>query len=150
MSARSAIRSSQVSSAFSIARVVLSASASALTSKKKTNSYQERTGRLAWTDDTGRLLVSLSSLACCTGGCMDASTRVQTILFLISDTGAGHRSAANAIRNAMNLLAPEVSDQETRGLPVPGANESQPLKEKHTFAPSPSSYCPAYQVKVVD
>src|SRR5436190_19760470 len=28
----------------------------------------------------------------------------RTILFLIADTGAGHRSAANAIRNAMTFL----------------------------------------------
>ena len=29
----------------------------------------------------------------------------RTILFLIADTGAGHRSAANAIRNALNFIA---------------------------------------------
>src|SRR4051812_4282208 len=31
----------------------------------------------------------------------------RTILFLIADTGAGHRSAANALRNAINILAEE-------------------------------------------
>src|SRR5262249_39059100 len=31
----------------------------------------------------------------------------QTILFLIADTGAGHRSAANALRNAITILAEE-------------------------------------------
>ena len=34
-----------------------------------------------------------------------ANANDRTILFLIADTGAGHRSAANAIRNAINLLA---------------------------------------------
>lgn len=34
---------------------------------------------------------------------MDAQQR--TILFLIADTGAGHRSAANAIRNAIKLIS---------------------------------------------
>ncbi len=29
----------------------------------------------------------------------------RTILFLIADTGAGHRSAANAIRNAIGIIA---------------------------------------------
>ncbi len=29
----------------------------------------------------------------------------RTILFLIADTGAGHRSAANAIRNAITFIA---------------------------------------------
>lgn len=31
----------------------------------------------------------------------------RTILFLIADTGAGHRSAANALRNAINIIAEE-------------------------------------------
>ena len=31
--------------------------------------------------------------------------QIRTILFLIADTGAGHRSAANAIRNAISLIA---------------------------------------------
>jgi len=59
---------------------------------------------------------------------MDASMRVQTILFLISDTGGGHRSAANAIRNAMNMLT-----QEAGGQRAPG-----------------SLALPSYRVKVVD
>jgi 1,2-diacylglycerol 3-beta-galactosyltransferase len=36
-----------------------------------------------------------------------AASRVPQILFLIADTGGGHRSAANAIRAAMDLIAPE-------------------------------------------
>lgn len=38
---------------------------------------------------------------------MTAPRRSRTILFLIADTGAGHRSAANAIIAAMRLLADE-------------------------------------------
>lgn len=42
----------------------------------------------------------------------------RTILFLIADTGAGHRSAANALRNAVNIIAEEeqtrwLADQQT-------------------------------------
>jgi 1,2-diacylglycerol 3-beta-galactosyltransferase len=37
------------------------------------------------------------------GSLVDAKQR--TILFLIADTGAGHRSAANAIRNAIRLIS---------------------------------------------
>jgi 1,2-diacylglycerol 3-beta-galactosyltransferase len=36
-----------------------------------------------------------------------AASRVPRILFLIADTGGGHRAAANAIRAAMQLIAPE-------------------------------------------
>jgi 1,2-diacylglycerol 3-beta-galactosyltransferase len=35
----------------------------------------------------------------------------RTILFLIADTGAGHRSAANAIRNAIVLISQQEQDQ---------------------------------------
>ena len=38
---------------------------------------------------------------------MATTRRVPLVLFLIADTGGGHRSAANAIRSAMDLLAPE-------------------------------------------
>ncbi len=35
--------------------------------------------------------------------------RAPVVLFLVADTGGGHRSAANAIRAAMNLIAPEAT-----------------------------------------
>lgn len=35
----------------------------------------------------------------------------KTLLFLIADTGAGHRSAANALRNAINIMAEEKQQQ---------------------------------------
>lgn len=50
---------------------------------------------------------------------MPAPTRQRRILFLIADTGAGHRSAANAIHHAMRMLAESPSLSSPR-LPVPG------------------------------
>ncbi|MGH2481174.1 MAG: MGDG synthase family glycosyltransferase, partial [Ktedonobacteraceae bacterium] len=48
----------------------------------------------------------------------------RTILFLIADTGAGHRSAANALRNAITILAEEaqqqwLADQQAGAVGVP-------------------------------
>src|ERR1700682_5330563 len=37
---------------------------------------------------------------------------IRTILFLIADTGAGHRSAANAIRNAITILAQQEQEAQ--------------------------------------
>ncbi len=80
---------------------------------------------------------------------MDAPTRVPTILFLISDTGAGHRSAANAICSAMNLLAVE-NAQEHPGnqdacfiAPITLPREGQQVS-------SPSHAPALYQMKIVD
>lgn len=39
--------------------------------------------------------------------------QIRTILFLIADTGAGHRSAANAIRNAISFIAQREQEQGT-------------------------------------
>ncbi len=39
----------------------------------------------------------------------------RTILFLIADTGAGHRSAANALRNAINIIAEEEREKWLEG-----------------------------------
>ncbi|HZC04304.1 MAG TPA: glycosyltransferase [Ktedonobacterales bacterium] len=49
---------------------------------------------------------------------MKGSPRPRTVLFLISDTGAGHRSAANAIHAAMRLV-------EGQALRAPRAGSSQ-------------------------
>src|SRR5271165_6353965 len=38
---------------------------------------------------------------------MPVTRRVPKVLFLIADTGGGHRSAANAIRAAMDIISPE-------------------------------------------
>lgn len=39
--------------------------------------------------------------------------QIRTILFLIADTGAGHRSAANAIRSAITILAQREQENKT-------------------------------------
>lgn len=54
---------------------------------------------------------------------MAAARRVPLALFLIADTGGGHRSAANAIRAAMDLIAPETfpSERPANLTPVPAA-----------------------------
>ncbi len=81
---------------------------------------------------------------------MDASMRVQTILFLISDTGGGHRSAANAIRTAMNLLARETSDQRITGRLASDARATQPLRGGGCADTSSPVVPPPYRVKIVD
>lgn len=56
----------------------------------------------------------------------------RTLLFLIADTGAGHRSAANAIRNAISLIAQkEQEDWLAR---------QQAVSEEQENVPAPSSY----------
>jgi 1,2-diacylglycerol 3-beta-galactosyltransferase len=52
---------------------------------------------------------------------MTASPRQRHVLFLIADTGAGHRSAANAIHHAMRILA-----------------ESSALSSSHSHLPLPA------------
>src|SRR5579864_2591255 len=69
----------------------------------------------------------------------------RTILFLIADTGAGHRSAANAIRNAMSLIAQEEQEdwyarQQASPADETGQEEMQPL------TPQP----PTYRMEIVD
>src|SRR5260370_38082362 len=49
---------------------------------------------------------------------MNALARQRRVLFLIADTGAGHRSAANAIHHAMRLLTESPSHAPARA-PVP-------------------------------
>lgn len=50
---------------------------------------------------------------------MSAPTRPRRVLFLIADTGAGHRSAANAIHHAMRVLSESPAASSPRS-PVPG------------------------------
>jgi 1,2-diacylglycerol 3-beta-galactosyltransferase len=61
----------------------------------------------------------------------------RTILFLIADTGAGHRSAANALRNAINILA-----EEERKRWLEGQQEGAGMG----IAPEP----PGYRIEIVD
>jgi len=54
---------------------------------------------------------------------MTATRRVPVILFLIADTGGGHRSAANAIRAAMDLINTESTTNSNKPLVTFNANE---------------------------
>jgi 1,2-diacylglycerol 3-beta-galactosyltransferase len=53
---------------------------------------------------------------------MTAPTRQRKVLFLIADTGAGHRSAANAIHHAMRVLA-ESPSASSPAMPSPTARQ---------------------------
>ncbi|HLY32626.1 MAG TPA: glycosyltransferase [Ktedonobacterales bacterium] len=43
---------------------------------------------------------------------MKRATRPRTVLFLLSDTGAGHRSAANAVHSAMQLVEQQIASAQ--------------------------------------
>jgi UDP-N-acetylglucosamine:LPS N-acetylglucosamine transferase len=62
----------------------------------------------------------------------------RTILFLIADTGAGHRSAANAIRNAITLIAQKEHEE------WPARQQIATEEPEHTPAP------PGYRIEIVD
>src|SRR5690348_13382875 len=62
----------------------------------------------------------------------------RTILFLIADTGAGHRSAANAIRNAVILIAQKEQEE--------WLVQQQTATEEQAIAPAP----PSYHIEIVD
>ncbi len=62
----------------------------------------------------------------------------RTILFLIADTGAGHRSAANAIRNAITFITQK--KQEERLL-----QEQSGIEEQKSVSPQPG-----YRIEIVD
>lgn len=66
----------------------------------------------------------------------------RTILFLIADTGAGHRSAANAIRNAISLL----SQKEQEEWRVSSENEREEGNKVGPVSPTPSTY----RIEIVD
>lgn len=61
------------------------------------------------------------------------NVRQRTILFLIADTGAGHRSAANAISNAISVIA---QHEQEKGLSERVEDVDQPV--------------PSYRVEIVD
>ncbi len=62
----------------------------------------------------------------------------RTILFLIADTGAGHRSAANAIRNAVTLIAQKEQEEWLA--------QQQTATEEQLSTPAP----PGYRIEIVD
>ena len=69
-----------------------------------------------------------------------ANASERTILFLIADTGAGHRSAANAIRNAINLI----SQQEQEEWRV---RQQDGTGDRISAASAPP---PTYRIEIVD
>ncbi|HLX56331.1 MAG TPA: glycosyltransferase [Ktedonobacteraceae bacterium] len=71
----------------------------------------------------------------------------RTILFLIADTGAGHRSAANAIRNAITIIA-----QRERQARLAHRQEGNERGSGETDTPgaSTASSLPPYRVEIVD
>lgn len=62
----------------------------------------------------------------------------RTILFLIADTGAGHRSAANAIRYALTLIAQKEQDD--------WLEQQQTSVEEQAHTPAPQGY----RIEIVD
>jgi UDP-N-acetylglucosamine:LPS N-acetylglucosamine transferase len=62
----------------------------------------------------------------------------RTILFLIADTGAGHRSAANAIRNAVSLIAQKENEEWL------ARQQTATEEQKSTQA------APGYRIEIVD
>ncbi len=71
-----------------------------------------------------------------------AKVNERTILFLIADTGAGHRSAANAIRNAINQVAEKTQTEWLRCQ----QNSSGEATAVSTVAQAP----PTYRIEIVD
>src|SRR5579883_842315 len=72
----------------------------------------------------------------------------RTILFLIADTGAGHRSAANAISNALKIIAQHAQEewQAAQASNEPGALG----KAVSSPGPGASEPPPTYRIEIVD
>src|SRR5436309_15306248 len=75
----------------------------------------------------------------------------RTILFLIADTGAGHRSAANAISNALKIIAQREQAEWLAAHTSNATNEAaqageavQPAGVATTESP------PTYRIEIVD
>ena len=68
----------------------------------------------------------------------ETETPQRTILFLIADTGAGHRSAANAIRNAILLLREQERAEWQKSREEAKGEEAQP------------PLFPRYRIEIVD
>ena len=70
-----------------------------------------------------------------------ANATERTLLFLIADTGAGHRSAANAIRNAITLIS-QKEQEEWLARQQNATDDGAALEQ----APAP----PTYRIEIVD
>jgi 1,2-diacylglycerol 3-beta-galactosyltransferase len=84
-----------------------------------------------------------------------ANTVQRTILFLIADTGAGHRSAANAIRNAITVISQQEQEawQAKQQHHVAGIEgEAEPVMPPASLAlpEMSSSPPPTYRIEIVN
>lgn len=78
--------------------------------------------------------------------CLEKTSQ-RTILFLIADTGAGHRSAANAIRIAITLISQKEQEEwhaRQQQSTESGAHAGEQLKTE--LSPVP----PTYRIEIVD
>ena len=73
----------------------------------------------------------------------------RTILFLIADTGAGHRSAANAITNALRLIAQKEQEEWQAGLSIAQADAAQ-FQQQAGDATLVQFPPPTYRIEIVD
>jgi len=74
-------------------------------------------------------------------------TSQRTILFLIADTGAGHRSAANAIRNAITLISQKEQEEwHACQQQVTESSAHAGEQPKAELPPAP----PTYRIEIVD
>jgi 1,2-diacylglycerol 3-beta-galactosyltransferase len=74
-----------------------------------------------------------------------ANAAQRTILFLIADTGAGHRSAANAIRSAMTIISQNEQEQwHTCQQQEADENDDRPVSAPQSPQP------PFYRIEIVD
>jgi 1,2-diacylglycerol 3-beta-galactosyltransferase len=75
----------------------------------------------------------------------------RTILFLIADTGAGHRSAANAISNALKIIAQHAQEEWQAAQAAHAANEvAQAGEAVPLTGPVTSEPPPTYRIEIVD
>jgi 1,2-diacylglycerol 3-beta-galactosyltransferase len=79
------------------------------------------------------------------GGSHPLKGSQRTILFLIADTGAGHRSAANAIRNAINIIAQKEQEEW-----YACQQNSAGVSSSQEVAEPLSSHPPTYRIEIVD
>ncbi len=79
---------------------------------------------------------------------MNATQR--TILFLIADTGAGHRSAANAINNAITLLAKQQQQEWQARLDAQSPVEPAGVQGILVAPTATVTQPPTYRVEIVD
>lgn len=89
-----------------------------------------------------------------------ANAKQRTILFLIADTGAGHRSAANAITNAIKLISQQEQEEWqanslSMSVPVGATVQGSTGSTVSTVStalrsPSVEGAFPSYRIEIVD